>query len=533
MNEREQQALLQFLYLIPFGVIKMAADGGVEFINPVAAEMLQAASPGISCENGWEALGHLDAALRDIVHSSGQQTGRIAGERRCVITRGAKSRHAAISIYRINLDCLMVILVDVSNLVNQEQAAEAAVRSKRDFLANVSHEMRTPLNGVIGITELLLETEIDSEQRNYLNIVKSSGESLLSVINDILDFAKVEAGKVRVDATAFSLRQLLEETLRTLSFAARKKGLQLKQEIDPGVPNDLIGDAGKLQQVLINLAGNAIKFTELGNVTIRVEQANQMEKIFLHFTVTDNGIGIPPEKQSAIFEAFTQADQSTSRLYGGTGLGLAICSRLVGLMGGRIWVESEVGAGSRFYFTAQFELGEKPVESRIADVSAVRPATMAGGERAGLRILLAEDNEVNRVLAVKMLENRGHRVVTASTGKQAIKIVEGGEIDVVFMDIQMPEMDGLQATAEIRKREAGSGMRVPIVAMTAHAMETQRKECLEAGMDQILTKPILGWALDEILLGMQMPVKRDQSGGDFRESDSAGRPNGEGGSQKP
>lgn len=509
MNEREQQALLQFLYLIPFGVIKMAADGRVEFINPVAAEMLQAAAPGISCENGWEALGHLDAVLRDIVEVSGKQMGRIGGERRCAFSLGANPRHIGISVYRINADCLMVILADLDNLVKEEQAAEAAVSSKRNFLANVSHEMRTPLNGVIGITELLLETKIDAEQRNYLNIVKSSGESLLGAINEILDYARIEAGVVRVDAIPFRLRQVLENMLRTLAFAANKKGLQLKLEMEPGLPEYLIGDAGKLQQILINLAGNAIKFTEQGLVTISVEEESRTPNIRLRFVVTDNGIGIPLEKQSAIFEAFTQADQSTSRLYGGTGLGLAICSRLVGLMGGRIWVESEVGAGSRFYFTAQFELGEKPGESGIADVSAVRPATMAGGERGGLRILLAEDNEVNRVLAVKMLENRGHRVVTASTGKQAIKIVEGGEIDVVFMDIQMPEMDGLQATAEIRKREAGSGMRVPIVAMTAHAMETQRKECLEAGMDEVLTKPILGWALDEILLGVQMPVKRD------------------------
>jgi signal transduction histidine kinase/CheY-like chemotaxis protein len=507
MDERDYEGLLQFLYLIPFGVIKMQPDGTVDFINPVAVEMLQTAVPGISCENGWEALSHLDSTLQEAALLSGDHLGPISMDRRSTLSSDLNHpRYAAISVYRVNALCMMVILADNTKLVLEEQSAKAAVRTKREFLASISHEMRTPLNGVIGITDLLLDTQLDSEQRDQLNIIKSSGHSLLAVINDILDYSKMEAGKLRMDAIPFSLQDVLNNTLQTLAFSAQKKGLELNQIIASGLPDSLIGDPARVRQILINLAGNAIKFTQHGAVKIRVcQDFRRQSSIGLEFSVEDTGIGIPLEKQSVIFEAFTQADQSTSRQYGGTGLGLSICSRLVEMMSGRIWLESVVGKGSQFHFTAQFEVprtGGRPESPEV-------PAPSIGVESgqplqspkasAGLRILLAEDNKVNRLIAVKLLEKRGHTVITASNGRQAIEAFVADSIDLVLMDINMPEMDGLQATEAIRRKEALSGIHVPIVALTASALDTHEEECLKAGMDGYLTKPILPKALDEVL----------------------------------
>jgi len=428
-------------------------------------------------------------------------------ERRCVLSRDSNHpRYAGISVYRVNVVSLMVILVENTKLVLEEQSAKAAVRTKNEFIASISHEMRTPLNGVIGITDLLLDTPLDSEQRDQLMIVKSSGKALLGVINDILDFSKMDAGKLRMDAVPFSLREVLNDALQTLSFSARQKGLELNQNIEPGFPDSLIGDPARVRQILINLAGNAIKFTEHGAVKINVGQDFLRENsIGLHFSVEDTGIGIPLEKQSVIFEAFTQADQSTSRRYGGTGLGLSICSRLVGMMSGRIWVESVVGRGSQFHFTAQFEVPRTAVGHDSPEVPAPSIGVEAGqpletsNASAGLRILLAEDNDVNRLIAVKLLEKRGHAVITASNGRQAVEAFVADSVDLVLMDINMPEMDGLQATEAIRRKEAFSGTHVPIVALTASTLDTYTEECLKAGMDDFLTKPILPKALDEIL----------------------------------
>ena len=401
--------------------------------------------------------------------------------------------HHAIGISELGMSgiiaCALSLLALVfgTSILDRERAAvaENATLHKSEFLAKMSHEIRSPLNGILGMTTLALQTDLSTLQREYLVTVQSSAESLMSVINDILDFSRIEAGRVELEFLDFSPARRIERILAPMRPKAVEKGLSLSVEIAPDVPERVNGDPGRVGQVLINLVGNALKFTSKGDVKVlvAVEQV-EAETSWLRFTVANTGIGIPPEKLNTIFDSFSQADTSTTRVYGGTGLGLTISKQLVEMMGGTISVESEPGLGARFIFRLRFK--------KAAALQPLLPqATIECGQiTTRRRILLVEDNVVNQKVAEGLLQKHGHEVEIAANGLQALSALAGRDFDIVPMDVQMPVMDGIEATRLLRAREKISGGHQLVYAMTASAMEGDQQLCLEAGMDGFLSKPI-------------------------------------------
>ncbi|MGB7760783.1 MAG: response regulator [Bryobacteraceae bacterium] len=393
-----------------------------------------------------------------------------------------------------------------------KQAAEQANRTKSEFLANMSHEIRTPLNGILGFAGLLAESELTGTQRQQNEALRSSAESLLAVINNILDFSRVESGRIELESLDFSLRKCIRAAVATVQPLLSEKGLATSVQIDDDVPDWVKGDPYRLRQILLNLLGNAVKFTVAGGIGVRVSLAPKQDAApagadgapqtrQIQFAVSDTGIGVPESQRELIFQPFRQADGSVTRRFGGSGLGLAISRNLVTLMGGRMWLESAEGQGSTLFFTAPLPLGKAPAENE-KPAAAGSPPPPKQPPRQPLSILVAEDNVVNQLLMRTLLERRGHRVAVVANGAAALAAWRQDRFDCILMDIQMPEMDGFEATRIIRAEESGNGAHIPIIALTAHAMKGDREKCLQAGLDSYIAKPIQTAALDAILAGV-------------------------------
>ncbi len=437
------------------------------------------------------------------------------GSERWMLSRGTITRDQSGKPIRVTGS--RVDVTDLKQIENElrhaKEGAESANRAKDEFLANVSHEIRTPMNAILGMTELALDTQLTNDQRQILKTVKSAADNLLGLINDLLDFSKIEAGKLELDISEFSLRSALCDTLRALKLRAKAKGLQFACDVDTAVPDTLLGDAGRLRQVLLNLVGNAVKFTDTGEISLRVTVADRPPdgSTVLHFCVADTGIGIPSEKQQKIFRAFEQEDTSTTRKYGGTGLGLTIAARLVELMGGAISVTSAPGKGSTFAFTARFQIqpeGAPRPTHVLPDVDSLASEVVTAPARP-LRVLVAEDNDFNAQLIEQLLVRRGHHVSLAQNGREALAMLRDSTFDLLLLDIHMPELDGFEVTQEIRRRERESLGHLPIVALTARSRSEDRDRCLAAGMDEFLTKPFRAddlWAVIDRLQHSHSPA---------------------------
>ena len=368
-----------------------------------------------------------------------------------------------------------------------KQAAEEANRVKGEFLAYTSHEIRTPLNAIIGLTRAVMDSPLTMEQRDYLRRVRNAGDRLLSLINDLLDMSKIEAGKLEIERVDFNLREVLDEVVQEQVVKATEKGLLLELDVTRDVPEHLVGDPLRLRQILVNLVGNAIKFTDRGKVVVRVVllQRDGDASCTLRVSVIDTGIGISPDKQATMFQRYTQAESSTSRKFGGTGLGLSISKSLVELMSGTIGLRSQVDVGTEFFFELPFGVGATTVEAR-----ATGPAAPGTAATRAPRILVAEDNEDNQLLIELLLRRKGVDVTIVGNGEEALKHLDRARFDLVLMDLEMPGMGGFEAVTALRERESGTGRRVPVIALSAHALVGYREKCLAAGMDDYLTKPI-------------------------------------------
>ncbi|WED24450.1 ATP-binding protein [Vibrio sp. JC009] len=387
--------------------------------------------------------------------------------------------------------------LELSNLQLEKarQKAEEAVRTKSAFLANMSHEIRTPMNAIIGLSGLTLKTGLDTVQQDYLQKIEGAANSLLGIIDDVLDFSKIEADKLKLEQVAFSLDDVMKKLYDLFSLKTESKGLMFEIEVEPGIGRSFVGDPLRLGQILTNLVANAVKFTETGQILVRVAEEKTIalpgkDRVELRFEVIDSGIGIPTDRKEKLFQAFDQVDSSTTRKYGGTGLGLSISKKLVQMMGGTIWVTSELGKGSCFSFTAGFtRVAEKqPAESDQTDAKH-SPESIESALK-GTKVLLVEDNEVNQMVAKALLKSQGIEVTLAANGKIALDLLQEDSLfDAVLMDIQMPEMDGYTTTRQIRVNDRHKNL--PIIAMTAHAMEQEKQKCLEVGMNDHIGKPII------------------------------------------